>query len=217
MGADVQKWVEPDVEHLPFPEYYTISVRETDAHFARCVLENREPDFTPEQSMNAITAILAGYLSHEDGRPVETAEIEKMADENRTIEILERLAASVPVNKNLPEVKIVEPLGFNKKKAAEVMDKYNLDLLIAASPVNVYYLSGLPLLHGSLNPILLALNNQYPNLAMIRREGDGTVVHWNVFKSVSRFCWFADTVGIESQGEVGMALLSKIRKWGITG
>ncbi|MDR1899045.1 MAG: Gfo/Idh/MocA family oxidoreductase, partial [Treponema sp.] len=217
MGENQQKWVEPDIEHAAFPEYYTISVRETDRYFAQCVLENRDPEFTPEQSMNAITAILAGYLSHIEGRPVKAGEIEKMADGERTVEILERLAPSIPINKNLPEVQKVEPIGYNSKKAAEVMNHYDLDLLIAASPVNVYYLSGIPLLHGSANPILLALNNQYPNLALIRREGDGTVIHWNVFKSAERFSWFHDLVGIESQADVGRAIHSKIRAWGLSG
>jgi predicted dehydrogenase/Xaa-Pro aminopeptidase len=217
MGENQQKWVEPDIEHAAFPEYYTISVRETDAHFARCILEDREPEFTPEQSMSAITSILAGYLSAIEGRTVEIAEIERLADEKRTIEILERLAPAIPINKNLPEVKIVEPIGYNKKRAAEIMKKYDLDLLIAASPVNIYYLSGLPLLHSAPNPILLALNNQYPNLAMIRREGEGTIIHWDVFKSADRFCWFHDTVGIENQSEVGKALFSKIKKWGLIG
>jgi Xaa-Pro aminopeptidase len=218
MGKDQQQWVEPDVEHAPFPEYYTISARETDKHFALSILENRDPEFTPEQSMNAITAILTGYLSHIEGRPVETAEVEKLEDEGKCTQvILERLAASIPINKDLPEVKNVEPIGYNSKKAAEVMNNHDLDLLIAASPVNVYYLSGMPLLHCSANPILLALNNQYPNLAMIRREGEGTVIHWNVFKSVDRFSWFHDVVGIESQAEVGLALASKIRKWGLAG
>ncbi|MDR2245154.1 MAG: M24 family metallopeptidase [Treponema sp.] len=217
MGENQQKWVEPDVEHAAFPEYYTISVRETDRHFALSILENRECEFTPEQSMNAITAILAGYLSHIEGRPVKTDEIEKMADEERTVEILERLAPSIPINKNLPEVQNMEPIGYNSKKAAEVMAHYDLDLLIAASPVNVYYLSGMPVLHSSANPILLALNNQYPNLALIRREGEGTVIHWNVFKSVERFSWFHDIVGIESQADVGQAIHSKIRAWGLAG
>ena len=192
-------------------------MRETDRHFARCVLEDREPEFTPGQSMNAITAILAGYLSHIEGRPVKTAEIEQMADGERTIEILERLAPSIPTNKNLPEVQKVEPIGYNSKKAVEVMAEYDLDLLIAASPVNVYYLSGMPVLHSSANPILLALNNQYPNLALIRREGEGTVIHWNVFKSVERFSWVHDIVGIESQADVGRAIRSKIRAWGLAG
>ena len=100
MGENLQKWVEPEVEHAVFPVYYTISVRETDEHFARCILEDREPAFTPEQSMHAITGILAGYLSAIEGRPVDCAEIEAMADEGRCIEILERLAPAIPINKN---------------------------------------------------------------------------------------------------------------------
>jgi Xaa-Pro aminopeptidase len=167
--------------------------------------------------MNAITAILAGYLSAIEGRPVCTAEIEKMADDERCIEILQRLAQSVPINKNLSEVKTVEPLAYNSEKAASMMKNFDLDLLVAASPVNVFYLSGLPVLHSAANPILQALNNQYPNLAMIRREGEGTVIHWNVFKSTGRFSWFADTVGIERQSDVALALSSKIRAWGISG
>jgi predicted dehydrogenase/Xaa-Pro aminopeptidase/putative sterol carrier protein len=217
MGDQQQKWVEPDIEHAAYPEYYTISVRETDKHFAQCILENRDPEFTPEQSMNAIAANLAGYLSAIEGRPVEILEVEKMADTERTVEILERLAPAIPIHQRLPQVKVAEPIGYNKKRAAAVMEKYNLDLLIAASPVNVYYLSGLPLLHSSPNPILLALNNQYPNLAMILREGDGALIHWNVFKSASTFSWFTDTVGIESQAEVGLAIGSKIRQWGLVG
>ncbi|HET6413974.1 MAG TPA: M24 family metallopeptidase [Anaeromyxobacter sp.] len=218
MGEDQQKWVEPEVEHAPFPEYYTISAREEDEHFARSILENREPEFSPVQAMNAITAILAGYLSAIEGRPVEVDEVNALADRGLCRKnILERLAPAIPINQNLPEVGNVQPIGFSAKKAAEVMNRYDLDLLIAASPVNVYYLSGMPLLHCSANPILLALNNQYPNLAMIRREGEGTVIHWNVFKSTDRFSWFHDLVGIESQADVGRALRSKIRKWGLSG
>jgi len=220
MGEDLQKWVEPDVEHAIFPEYYTISVRETDEHFARCILEDREPEFTPEQSMHAITNILAGYLSAIEGRPVETAEIEAMADAGNRVEvaqILERLAPSIPINQNLEEVQVVEPIGYNQKRAAQIMEAHDLDLLIAASPVNVFYLSGLPLLHCAANPILLALNNQYPNLAMIRREGEGTLIHWGVFRSAGRFSWMADTVGIESQEECRQAVMAKIRQWGLAG
>ena len=217
MGENRQKWLEPDIEHAAFPEYYTISVRETDEHFARCILENREPEFTSEQSMSAITGILAGYLSAIEGRPVDTAEIEQMADEERGMEILERLAPAIPINRNLEKVRTMEPIGYDKKRAAAIMKKYDLDLLVASSPVNVFYLSGLPLLHCADNPILLALNNQYPNLAMIRGEGEGTIVHWNVFKSTGRFSWIHDAVGIESQHEAGQALASKIRKWGLAG
>lgn len=215
MGKNQQTWYEPEIEHGAYPEYYTISVRETDEHFAKCVIEDRQPAFTPEDAMSAIECILAGYLSAIEKRPVERKEIAAMADQGKTMQILEKLAAAVPINKNLPEVKIVEPVGYNKERASKIMIKHGLDLLIAASPVNVYYLSGLPLLHSAPNPILEALNNQYPNLAMIRRGGEGTVVNWNVFRSVGDLCWVSDSVGIESRKDVQVALRSKIRKWGL--
>jgi predicted dehydrogenase len=97
MGANVGRWFVPELEHSPYPGYYLISAHHTDEYFARCVLENRELEFTPEQTMSPVADVLAGYLSFLEKRPVEIREIEKMADENRTIEILQRLAASIPV------------------------------------------------------------------------------------------------------------------------
>lgn len=217
MGANQQQWYEPEVEHAPFPEYYPISVRRTDEHFAKCIRDNKEPEFTPEQSMHAIENILAGYLSHMEKRPVKCKEISDMADEGRTIEILEKLAQSIPINPNLEVIKVVEPIGYSKKKAAQVMQTYNLDLLIATSPINVYYVTGLPVLHSAPNPILNALANQYPYMALVRREGENTVVHWNVFKSVRELCWAYDSVGIESPKDVQNALISKIKHWGLAG
>ncbi|MDR3338255.1 MAG: Gfo/Idh/MocA family oxidoreductase [Treponema sp.] len=101
MGDKQQKWLEPDIRHGPFPEYYNISLREEDEHFARCILESREPEFSPEEAMHSVTDILAGYLSAEQGRPVETVEIEKLADAERSIDVLKGLIAAVPLNKRL--------------------------------------------------------------------------------------------------------------------
>lgn len=217
MGDHMQTWYEPECEHAPFPNYYPISVKQTDEHFARCILNDTMPEFTPQQSMNAIEAILSGYLSHIEKRPVRCEEVRKMGEEGKTIEILRKLAPSIPVNKNLKEVKEVEPIGYDKKKAAEIMGKYNLDLLVATSPIHVYYTTGLPVLHSAPNPILAALGNQYPFMGLIRRRGENTVVHWNVFKSAKEMCWAADSVGIESPKEVQRALKSKLKHWGLTG
>jgi predicted dehydrogenase len=97
MGANVGRWYQPEVDHAPYPGYYLISANKTDEYFAKCLINNEAPEFTPEQSMSPITDVLAGYLSFIEKRPVKIAEIEKMADENRTIEILQKLAASIPV------------------------------------------------------------------------------------------------------------------------
>ena len=95
MGANVGRWHQPEIEHAAYPGYYLISANRTDEHFAKCIIENETPEFTPEQSMSPVTDVLAGYLSFIEKRPVKIAEIEKMADENRTIEILKKLVASI--------------------------------------------------------------------------------------------------------------------------
>jgi predicted dehydrogenase/Xaa-Pro aminopeptidase len=217
MGEHQQVMYEPEIEHAPFPGYYPISVRHEDEYFASCILEDRQPAFTPADAMSAIECIMAGYLSSMEHRPVERKEIVELADRGLTAGILERLAESIPINPKLPEVKKMKPVGYDSRRAAQVMEKYDLDLLIASSPENVYYLSGLPVLHGASNPILEALGNQYPNIAMIRREGEGTVFNWEVFKSVRELCWVADSVGISSPKDVQSALLLRIKKWGLVG
>ena len=62
---------------------------------------------------------------------------------------------------------MAKPIGYSKNKASEVLDKHNIDLLIASTPVNVFYTTGLPVLHVAPNPILYILSNQYPNLSMV--------------------------------------------------
>ncbi len=217
MGENQQVWYEPEIEHAPFPGYYPISVRHEDEHFARCILEHREPEFSPEDSMSAIECILAGYLSSIERRPVARQEILDLADKGLTGQILERLAESIPVNPKLPKVKSMKAVGFDKRRAAVIMEKLDLDLLIASSPVNTYYLSGLPVLHSAPNPILEALSNQYPNFAMIRREGEGSIIHWDVFRSVQDLCWAADAVGVHNVQDAQAALVAKIKKWGLVG
>ena len=109
----------------------------------------------------------------------------------------------------------MKPIGFNRDRAEEIMNACDLDLLIATTPVNVYYLSGLPTSHVAPNPILFALSNQYPNVAMIRREGDVTLFNWALFRSVDAFCWVADHQGTFSQESLKSALWSKIEQWGL--
>jgi len=111
----------------------------------------------------------------------------------------------------------MKSLGFDRNRAEKVMNRYDLDLLIATTPVNVYYLSGLPTSHVAPNPILFALSNQYPNVAMMRREGDVTLFNWAMFRSVDTFCWVADHQGTIGQEDVKRALLSKIKRLGLIG
>ncbi|MDR3337197.1 MAG: M24 family metallopeptidase [Treponema sp.] len=113
----------------------------------------------------------------------------------------------------------MEPLGYSKERTAKILEKYDLDLLIATSPVNVSYTSGLPLYQSAENPILLSLNNMYPHITLIRRghEGDGALIHWVLYRSVPRFSWLKDAVGIKSQREAQTALAAKLKEWGFAG
>jgi predicted dehydrogenase/Xaa-Pro aminopeptidase len=217
MGEHAQQWYEPEIEHAPFPRYYPISVKHEDEHFARCIVEGSEPEFTPEDARSAIAGVLMGYLSARTGRPATREDLMEVAGSAGTRSLLEDLNEYIPINRKLPEVKRVKPLGFDRKRAVEVMEKHDLDLFIATSPVNVYYLSGLPVLHAAPNPILFALSNQYPNVAMLGREGDTALFHWGLFRSIDEFCWVADHKGTISQKDVRKAVWSKIKKWGLVG
>jgi len=217
MGENKNQWYEPDIEHGPFPSYYNISMRCEDEYFAQCILENREPDFTPEQAKSAITAILMGYVSAQTGRAVTRAELAAIEKRVGTESILHKLAEHIPINKNLPEVKRVKAVGFNRKRMEQMLNKHNLDLMIVTTPVNVFYTSGMPILHASPNPILFALSNQYPNVVMISRDGGSALFNWDLFQSVDKFSWIADHKGTIGQKETVRAIMAKIKKWGMEG
>lgn len=86
-------------------------------------------------------------------------------------------------------IKLADPIGYSKEKAIEALNKYDLDLLIASTPVNVFYTTGLPVLHVAPNPILYVLSNQYPNLSMVRRDGEESAIVWSLYNSVEEFSW----------------------------
>ena len=69
-----------------------------------------------------------------------------------------------------------KPIGYSKFRAQEVLNKYDIDLLVASTPVNVFYTTGLPVTHVAPNPILFVLSNQYPNLSLIRRDGEESAI-----------------------------------------
>ncbi len=87
--------------------------------------------------------------------------------------------------------KLADPIGYSKEKANEVLNKYDIDLLIASTPVNVFYTTGLPVLHVAPNPILYVLSNQYPNLSMVQRDGEESAIVWSLYDSVEEFSWIA--------------------------
>jgi len=217
MGENKNQWYEPDIEHGPFPSYYNISMRCEDDYFAQCILEDREPEFAPEQAKSAITAVLMGYLSAQTGKAVTRADLATVEKSVGTESILHKLAEHIPINKNLPEVKRVKAVGFNKKRMEQILHKHDLELMIVTSPVNVFYTSGMPVLHASPNPILFALSNQYPNVVVVNRDGGSALFNWDLFQSVDKFSWIADHKGTIGQKETGRAIMTKIKKWGMEG
>ena len=110
---------------------------------------------------------------------------------------------------------MVEPIGYNKKKASEVLDKNGIDLLIASTPVNVFYTTGLPVTHVAPNPILYVLSNQYPNLSMIRRDGEESALIWSLYDSVEEFSWIPpnEVYRIGSLDAAVKMLLKKVEDW----
>ncbi len=217
MGDNRRKWFEPDIEHGPFPHYYTISVRHEDEHFARCVLEDKEPEFSPEDAKSAVECVLTGYLSAIQGKQVTREELIEYARQNGSASIFNELGKHIVIRPGLPEVRRVEPLGINRERAVKVMQEHGLDLLIATSPVNVYYLSGLPVLPSAPNPILFALMNMYPNIALLRWDGHICLLHWGLFRSTEEFCWANEYKGILSQKDAKRSAWSKLKKWGARG
>lgn len=98
MGAHIGKWYEPNIEHEPFPIYYEISARIEDNHFTECILNDTEPEFTPQQAKKAIEAILLSYLSARKAYRATIDELYEIYKNQGTRSILEGLETYVRKN-----------------------------------------------------------------------------------------------------------------------
>jgi len=109
----------------------------------------------------------------------------------------------------------MEPIGFRKEKAKQVLEEHEMDLLIASTPVNVFYTTGLPVIHVAPNPILYVLKNQYPFLSMVRHDGEESAIVWSLYDSVEEFSWIDPSEVIRVGGVDGAVknLLKKIKEW----
>ncbi|NVM43940.1 MAG: aminopeptidase P family protein [Candidatus Lokiarchaeota archaeon] len=109
----------------------------------------------------------------------------------------------------------MDPIGFNKEKACTVLEKYDIDVLVASTPVNIFYTTGLPILHVAPNPILYVLYNQYPSLSLLRRDGEESLITWITYRSVDKFSWVTDVSGIASPRAAMKEVSDRIEKWGL--
>ena len=107
----------------------------------------------------------------------------------------------------------MQPIGFDKKKFSATMEKKGIDFLIASSPENVFYTSGLPVRHAENNPILFSLSNLVPSLVVIRKDGEESVIAWAIFDPA--LTWVKDVRGIFNKGESTETLTTLIQESGI--
>jgi len=110
----------------------------------------------------------------------------------------------------------MEPIGFSKQKAQDILEKHDIDVLVASSPINVFYTTGLPTLHVAPNPILYVLYNQFPSLSLVRRDGEESLITWITYNSVDKFSWVKDVSGIASPKAAMVEVSDKIEKWGLS-
>jgi len=104
------------------------------------------------------------------------------------------------------------PIGYDKKKASRLMEERNIDVVVVTTPRNVFYTSGLPVGHAENNPILFALSNQNPTIVIVYRNGEESLITWNMYdKSLS---WIEEAQGISSQAEASSAVVSFIKEAG---
>jgi len=108
----------------------------------------------------------------------------------------------------------LEPIGYNKQRASEVLDRRGIDVLIASTGVNVFYTTGLPTLHVAQNPILWVLKNQFPYVALVRRDGELSLFYWMVFASLDKFSWVKDATGVLSPEQTVKSVSKKLAGWG---
>jgi predicted dehydrogenase len=91
-------WYFPKINHGPFPKYYHISMGNEDSYFTDCILEDKEPEFTPEQAKEAIATVLLAYLSAINGRTTSMDELMDIYKKEGTGYIHENLLKAVQNN-----------------------------------------------------------------------------------------------------------------------
>ncbi|RDE16871.1 MAG: hypothetical protein C4K47_00635, partial [Candidatus Thorarchaeota archaeon] len=62
----------------------------------------------------------------------------------------------------------MEPIGYDKKRASQILEQSGIDILVASTDANVFYTTGLPVVHVAENPILWVLKNQFPYISLVR-------------------------------------------------
>jgi Xaa-Pro aminopeptidase len=84
----------------------------------------------------------------------------------------------------------VAAVGFDGRRAADLIRERGLRGVLFTSPENTFYTTGAHTLPGTGNPILYALRNQTPTYSFVDEEG-----------RVTLFTWAGATLGLTYEGE----------------
>ncbi|MHA1111494.1 MAG: Gfo/Idh/MocA family protein [Promethearchaeota archaeon] len=99
MEENQGKWFQPtDIDHAPFPHYYAISMGAEDLHFAKCILNDTEPEFTPQDAKKTVEAVLMAYESANRNKPVTKEQLQKLKAEKGSEYVLKRLKRHIQKN-----------------------------------------------------------------------------------------------------------------------
>ncbi len=104
----------------------------------------------------------------------------------------------------------MKPIGYDKTKTASLMKENNLDFLVISTPENLLYTSGLPIRQAAKNPILFVLANQYPTIVVIDKDGQESLIVWDLFPKEKT--WIENIKGISSIKKAVKNLVTFIKK-----
>jgi Xaa-Pro aminopeptidase len=107
------------------------------------------------------------------------------------------------------------PIGYSAEKAAKVLSSHGIDVLVASTPVNVFYTTGMPTLHVAPNPILYVLANQFPTMAIVRKDGMEYAATWMVYQSTKKWTWLDEVAGTVNPQQTLEEICKKIDEWGL--
>jgi len=91
-------WYFPQINHGPFPKYYHISMGIEDSYFTDCILEDKEPEFKPEQAKEAVATVLLAYLSAINGKTTSMDELMDIYRAKGTTFVHENLVKAIQDN-----------------------------------------------------------------------------------------------------------------------
>nr|MDO8097624.1 Gfo/Idh/MocA family oxidoreductase [Candidatus Njordarchaeota archaeon] len=92
------EYYSPQIEHSPFPGYYTIAARVEDTYFADCVINDKEPEFTPQQAKEAVADVYLAYYAAKKGGIATMDELKKYLKKHVSLSIMKGMDKVVQKN-----------------------------------------------------------------------------------------------------------------------